>query len=260
MKGSAAVNEFLKEYISERDYAAVARRAADWIAAWFEKNGKDSPVVIGISGGKDSTVVAALCVRALGKERVFGVLMPNGLQPDIGTSYDVVKTLGIKYAEINIDEAYDGVVASMRGAGIEPGTQTLVNLAPRIRMSTLYAVSQSLGGRVSNNGNRSERYVGYMTVWGDTAGDFAPLAGLTVTEVRLVGEALGLPTRFVHKPPSDGLTGKTDEDNLGFSYETLDTYILTGVCPDADARRLIDAKHRANLFKTLPMASFDPGC
>lgn len=258
------MNQALHDYLSAHDYAAVAFGAVEWIRVWFSENGPDSPAVIGISGGKDSTVVAALCCEALGKERVFGVLMPNGTQSDIDVSRRVVSHLGIRAAEVNIRGAYEGMTASIASAvcfgpagdALQPTRQMQINLAPRLRMSALYAVSQCLNGRVSNNGNRSERYVGYFTHFGDSAGDFAPLANLTVTEVRLVGSQLGLPDAFVQKPPSDGLTGSTDEDNLGFTYEALDAHILTGSCGDTELDGRIEHRHRTNLFKLSPAPQY----
>ena len=258
------MNEYLKAYIESIDYKAITEGAIRWIRDWFGKNGPDSPAVIGISGGKDSTVVAALCAEALGKDRVFGIMMPNGIQSDINVSKRVIEHLGIRAAEINIQEGYNGVMNGIRsavysgpdGSPLEISRQSQINLAPRIRMCVLYAASQCMNGRVSNNGNRSEKYVGYSTIFGDGAGDFSPLSNLTVTEVRIVGTELGLPAEFIQKPPSDGLSGKTDEDNLGFTYEALDTYILTGHIDDEKAKELIDRKHSANLFKTLPMPEY----
>lgn len=235
-----------------------------WIRDWFDKNGPECKAVIGISGGKDSTVVAALCVEALGKDRVIGVMMPQGNQVDIETSYNVLKHLGIKNIQVNIEPAVDAVrdsivygiydmTAQGAGCGLNISRQTDINLPPRIRMATLYAISQSLNGRVSNNCNLSEEWVGYSTRWGDNVGDFAPLACLTVSEVKAIGYELGLPKEFIEKVPSDGLCGKTDEDNLGFSYDTLDKYIRTGVCEDVEAKAKIDRLHEKNLFKIRPI-------
>ena len=252
------MNEYLEAYLSCRDYASVTDQAIEWIRTWFAQNGPDSPAVIGISGGKDSTVVAALCAEALGRDRVFGIRMPNGVQSDIDVARRVTEHLGIPSAEINSADGYRGVEGALAASGIELSQQARINLSPRLRMSVLYAAAQCRNGRVSNNGNRSECYVGYFTIYGDGAGDFSPLSNLTVTEVRLVGACLGLPAEFVQKPPSDGLSGKTDEASLGFSYEALDTYILTGICPDAEIRAAIDRKHFSNLFKRKPIASFSP--
>lgn len=236
-----------------------------WIREWFEKNGPGCNAIVGISGGKDSTVVAALCCEALGKDRVIGVMMPDGEQSDIDVSYKIVKHLGIKSVEVNIGGAATSVVCSiMRGMVRNhvfpdydrPSDQTLINLPPRIRMATLYAISQSLNGRVSNNCNLSEDWVGYSTRWGDSVGDFAPLANLTVTEVKAIGYELGLPAEFIEKVPSDGLCGKTDEDNLGFTYEVLDRYISTGICEDPEAKARIDYLHEKNRFKMEPIPSF----
>ncbi|MBO6014147.1 MAG: NAD(+) synthase [Oscillospiraceae bacterium] len=250
------MNEKLRAYLASRDYDAITRGCVEWIRGWFAENGPASPAVIGISGGKDSSVVAALCKEALGRDRVFGVMMPNSVQPDINYSRLLVEHLDIPHAEVNIAESVLGVRNSVLAAGLAFTDQMTINLPPRIRMTTLYAVSQCMNGRVSNNCNRSENYVGYSTVFGDAAGDFSPLANLTVTEVKQVGRCLGLPEMFVEKPPSDGLTDRTDEDNFGFTYEDMDTYILTGFCPDEEIRERIDRRHKANLFKLRPMPEY----
>lgn len=236
---------------------AVTEAAVQWIRDWFEANGKGCNAVIGISGGKDSSVVAALCVEALGKERVIGVLMPNGEQPDIDCSQQLVAYLGIPYHVCNIQKAVDGVLASLTETGVEISRQTKVNLPPRIRMATLYALSQSFNGRVANTCNLSEDYVGYSTRYGDAAGDFAPLGKLTVQEVKAIGKYLGLPENLVEKVPSDGLTDRTDEDNLGFTYAMLDKYIRTGVCEDEEKKARIDRLHVLNEFKLKPIPCFE---
>lgn len=227
-----------------------------WIRDWFEANGKGCNAVLGISGGKDSSVTAALCVEALGRDRVIGVLMPNGEQFDIDVSRDLVAHLGIENYVVNIHDAYTGIMNQLAQLG-EITAQTTCNLPPRLRMAAVYAVAQSRNGRVANTCNLSEDYVGYATRYGDGAGDFSPLSHLTVQEVKAVGRALGLPDKFVEKPPIDGLCGKTDEDNLGFTYAVLDRYIRTGACDDAETRRSIDEKHARNLFKLQLMPAFD---
>ena len=234
----------------------LKNRIVDWIREWFEINGKGCNAVIGISGGKDSSIVAALCVEALGKDRVIGVLMPNGEQADINDAIQLVEHLGIKYYIINIKNSVDGVVREMISAGIEISEQTRINLPPRIRMSTLYAVSQSHNGRVANTCNLSEDWIGYSTRYGDSAGDFSPLCNVTVTEAKAIGEILGLPHNLVHKTPSDGLSGMSDEEKIGFTYEVLDKYIRTGVCEDADTKAKIDRMNRINKFKLEPMPGF----
>ena len=227
-----------------------------WIRDWFDENGKGCNAVVGISGGKDSSVVAALCVAALGKDRVIGVLMPNGVQPDIDCSKQLVQHLGIPYFVCNIKKSVDGVIESLQESGVEISCQTIINLPPRIRMSTLYALSQSKNGRVANTCNLSEDWVGYSTRYGDAAGDFAPLGQLTVREVVAVGKHLNLPIHLVEKVPSDGLSGKTDEDNLGFTYAALDKYIREGVCEDEQVKAKIDHLHKANEFKMKPIPAF----
>ena len=216
-------------------------------------------VVLGISGGKDSSVCAALCVEALGKDRVIGVTMPNGVQPDIDDSIKLINHLGIKRYNINIGSAFNALMTEVEDKlGKEASAQTRINMAPRLRMTALYAVSQSNNGRVVNTCNLSEDWVGYSTRYGDAAGDFSPLGGLTVAEVKAIGKVLGLPVELVDKAPSDGLCGKTDEDNLGFTYAVLDKYIRTGVCEDPATKALIDRKHVLNLFKLKPIPHFEP--
>lgn len=240
------------------DALKMKNECVGWIRNFFEENGKGCNAVIGISGGKDSSIAAALCVEALGKDRVIGVLMPKGEQHDIDKAYLLVNHLGIKHYEINIKDAVEGVINSFP-KDLELSNMTIVNLPPRIRMSTLYAVSQSCNGRVCNTCNLSEDWVGYSTRYGDAAGDFSPMSNLTVTEVKEIGHLLGLPAELVEKVPIDGLCGKTDEENLGFTYAELDVYIRTGVIEDLDKKAIIDRKHKANLFKLQMMPSFDSG-
>lgn len=239
------------------DAEKVKKQCVEWIRNFFEENGRDCNAVVGISGGKDSSVAAALCVEALGKDRVIGVLMPCGEQHDIDMAYLLVNHLGIKHYVVNIKDAVDGVLNSLP-ENLEISVQSKTNLPPRIRMSTLYAISQSCNGRVVNTCNLSEDWVGYSTRYGDAAGDFSPMSQLTVTEVKEIGRLLGLPDVLVDKTPIDGLCGKTDEENLGFTYAELDVYIRTGVIEDKDKKEIIDKKHKANLFKLELMPSFKP--
>ena len=239
------------------DAIKVKNNCVAWIRDWFEHNGPNCNAVIGISGGKDSSVVAALCVEALGRERVLGILLPQNLQSDINDSYAVVNHLGIKHKTINVGPIVDLALLQISMFADMPITeQTKINLPPRIRMSTLYAVSQSVNGRVANTCNLSEDYIGYSTRWGDSVGDFAPLANLTSEEVVAIGDACGLPYELTHKIPSDGLCGKTDEDNFGFTYETLNKYIRTGICEDEAVKVKIDKLHEKNLFKLMPIPAF----
>ena len=237
----------------------VKDACVQWIRDWFEENGKGCNAVVGISGGKDSSVCAALCVEALGRDRVIGVTMPNGVQPDIDDSVKLINHLGIKRYNINIGPAFQALMAEVEDKlGHEASPQTRINMGPRLRMTSLYAISQSNNGRVANTCNLSEDWVGYSTRYGDAAGDFSPLGGLTVQEVKAIGKVLGLPVELVEKAPSDGLCGKTDEDNLGFTYAVLDKYIRTGVCEDPATKALIDRKYVMNQFKLKPIPHFDP--
>lgn len=245
------------------DAVKVKNDCVQWVRDWFDQNGEGCNAVIGISGGKDSSVVAALCVEALGKDRVIGVLMPNGTQSDIDDSYAVVKHLGIHKCTTDICDIYNAsmsaIIQSIWQITKESGhtsEQTRINLSPRIRMTLLYAISQSFNGRVACTDNLSESYIGYSTRWGDNVGDFCPLAHLTSEEVVAIGDALGLPYELTHKTPSDGLCGKTDEDNFGFTYEMLNKYIRTGVCENEIIKAKIDDRHQKNLFKLQPIPSF----
>ena len=238
-----------------------------WIREYFAENGPTASAVVGISGGKDSSVVAALLTEALGRGRVVGVLMPNGIQPDIADSEEIVNLLGIPHVTVNIMDGFNGMSAAINEAlatGGVPGTSKMsrdseINLAPRLRMSTLYAIAQALpnGGRVANTCNRSEDYIGYSTKYGDAAGDFTILSNLLVHEVIQIGEVLGLPERLTKKTPSDGLSGMSDEDKIGFTYVTLDHYILTGECPDEAIKAKIDRMHRLNLHKLRLMPAYN---
>ena len=242
----------------------IKDRLVDWIRDYFGHNGPGCTAVVGISGGKDSSVTAALCVEALGKDRVLGVLMPDGIQSDIADAIALVEHLDIKHLVVNIGDTTKALTAAIEGAeefdlvAASMSRDSIINMPARIRMTTLYAVGQSLpkGGRVANTCNRSEDYVGYSTKYGDAAGDFSPLQNILVEEVRQLGHELGLPDFLIDKTPSDGLSGQTDEDKLGFTYAQLDHYILTGQCQDPDIKAKIDRMHAMNMHKLQLMPAF----
>ncbi len=238
------------------DAKKVKNDIVAWIRDWFERNGKGCNAIVGISGGKDSSVAAALCVEALGKDRVIGVLMPNGEQHDIDMAYLLVNHLGIERYVVNIKDGYDGLLQSVEAAIGEASSDTKINLAPRIRMATLYAVCQSRNGRVVNTCNLSEDWVGYSTRYGDSVGDFSPLSMICVREVKAIGRELGLPEALIEKVPIDGLCGQTDEDKLGFTYEMLDKYIRDGIEPDPETKARIDRLYALNRFKVRFMDVF----
>lgn len=237
------------------DAKKVKNEIVEWLREWEENNGKGCNFIVGVSGGKDSSVVAALLVEAFGKDRVIGVKMPCGEQKDIDYSNMLINHLGIRGYTMNIGDAV-GEIRSQFPVGVKISDQTTTNLPARIRMATLYAISQSVNGRVANTCNLSEDWVGYATKYGDAAGDFSPLSQLTVTEVKAIGRELGLPSELVDKTPTDGLCGKTDEDNLGFTYAELDAYIRDGIEPNEEVKAKIDSMHEKNLFKLQPMPSF----
>ena len=241
------------------DVERVTHDMIEWVRNWFAVNGPGCSAVIGISGGKDSSVTAAVCCEALGRERVIGVLMPNGVQPDIEVSKALVEHLGIKHYVVNIHEPFEALKAELNEVMDVPlSNQTMINIAPRMRMTALYAVSQSVNGRVANTCNLSEDYVGYATRYGDGAGDFSPCSRLTVQEMKAIGRLLGLPDILVDKVPIDGLCGKTDEENLGFTYAELDRYIREGVEPKPEKKEKIDRLHKQNEFKLKLMPAFEP--
>ncbi|MBR1405098.1 MAG: NAD(+) synthase [Treponema sp.] len=236
------------------DVEKVTAEVVAWIQEWISKNGSnETRVVIGASGGKDSSVVSALMVKALGKERVIGVLMPNGEQKDISDSQTLVAHLGIKHFTVNIAKAYEGIQSAFEQAGVVSSHEDFspvfkTNTPARLRMATLYGIGAQLGNcRVANTCNLSEDLVGYSTFYGDAAGDFAPINKLTTEEVVAIGDYLGLPSSLTHKAPSDGMCGKTDEDNLGFTYHELNELARKNA-KGANYEKII-AKYKANLFK-----------
>ena len=228
-----------------------------WIQDWFKENGPDCKAVIGISGGKDSSIVAALCVEALGRDRVIGVMMPNGSNTQDSDSTKLIEHLGIGSVIVSIEEAYCDIVHNISVKGpIKMSDQAFINLAPRLRMTTLYAVSQSVNGRVANTCNLSEAYIGWETRWGDAVGDFAPLQGLTCSEVIALGRELDLPKELIEKVPSDGLCGSTDEDAFGFTYDEVDRWIRLGV--KGDHHTEIMRMYNKNRFKKLDLPHYLP--
>ena len=235
----------------------TAEKLVKWLKDYFDNNGQPINAVVGCSGGKDSTVVLAALTKAIGPDRIYAILMPNGEQADIDDSFKICEYLGLKPHVCNIQDAYNGVVGSVSGE-FEPTGQMKINLAPVLRMTTLKAISQCVNGRFTCNGNASEAYIGWFTIDGDDRGSVKPLINMTVTEVIQVGEALGLPDWMIHKTPTDGLCGQTDEDKFGFTYEVLDRYIRTGEIDDLEVKAKIDDMHKRNAFKLKPMPSFEP--
>lgn len=243
-------------------YKFDAKKVKDEIIQWIRDYFKDIPytnIILGISGGKDSTVAAALYCEALGASRVKGLLIPDGEQKDIGIAKDVVSYLGIDAVEVNIKDITSFILNKVSHSGLKVTNQTANNIPPRVRMTVLFAFAQSMNARVSCNANLSEIYIGWYTMGGDNVGSIAPLANLTCTEVIEIGKELGLPDKFINKTPSDGLCGKSDEESFGFSYEVLDRYIRTGEIDDLDIKKKIDKMHDKNLFKLSPIESFWEG-
>ena len=251
--------EFARRRMEITDFKKLHENIIKWIRDWFDENGTGCNAVIGISGGKDSTICCALLCEALGKERVVGIMLPNGKQHDLNVAQEICKYYGIKHFTIDIQHAVNTYKRMLEVNGVEITLQTKYNIPPRVRMTTLYAFSQSLNGRVVNTSNLSEDYVGWMTMFGDAAGDFSPLSFLTVTEVKKLGYEIGVPVKWVDKAPEDGLVGHTDEEALGVTYAQIDEYICSGQVegnPEAEDR--IKALHEKSAFKLKPMAAYKP--
>ena len=223
----------------------------------YVENAHAKGVVLGMSGGKDSFVVAALATEAVGPDNVFGIIMPNGTQKDIDDAIFECKFLKIKYCISNIENLYNETVSLTKTAlqTDELSKITTLNIAPRLRTNLLYSVAGTLGYLVANTSNLSERMVGYSTKWGDSVGDFAPILSLTKTEVQKLGEELNLPNNLVYKKPADGLTGLTDEDVLGFTYEELDEFIRNGI-KGSNFEKILKL-HKQSSHKRNPIKSFE---
>lgn len=223
-----------------------------WIKDYFVNNGPNSKAVIGMSGGKDSTITAALLVKALGPERVYGVIMPEGEMRDQYLAEEICKYLGITYEIINIDSVMKEFYNIMN---ILPTNLKVTTNAPaRMRMIVLYTVAANIGARVVNTCNRSEDYVGFSTKYGDLAGDFSVLQNYPVRWVKEIGlelvkEGLLEWESWVEKTPDDGMCGQSDEDKFGFTYETLDNYIIDNIIPDYDTYKKIEEMYNRNTHK-----------
>lgn len=240
---------------SQFNAGQVCENIIGWIRSYYEQQPHAKGAVIGISGGKDSTVTAKLLVEALGKNRVFGVLIPNGEQKDIDDSKRVVAYLGIDSKIVNIEKAYLGLVEAIEVDSLSEDAK--INIPPRLRMTVLYAIGASLHYRVCGTGNKSEGFVGYTTKWGDSAYDFNPIGNLTTEEIVAIGDYLGLPHELVHKTPNDGLTGLSDEEKLGFSYNQINKYMETGTCGDLEIDEKIKLKNAYNLHKAVLAPKFE---
>lgn len=249
------------------DAAKTAEALIQWTKDYFAAAPEGSKAILGMSGGKDSTVSAAILVKALGKDRVIGVSMPQGGQ-SLNDADRICEQLGIQMYTVNVGKACDGLLEGIAAAGEDLTKASIQNIPPRVRMATLYAIGQTNNARVVNTCNLSEDYIGYATKFGDGAGDFSLLANLTVTEVLAIGDYLGVPYEWVHKTPDDGLPHSCpDEEKIGFTYAELDIYIRTGKAPEGyvhgnEAEGLkvdkIDRMYKANRHKLLPMPSFKP--
>lgn len=232
------------------DVAKEIEHIIDWIKDYFVKNGPNSKAVIGMSGGKDSTIVATLLCKALGPEKVYGVIMPEGEMRDQRLAEEICDYLGMDYRVVNIKDIVDATYRSI-GHNCEHNHQITTNTPARIRMAILYAVAAEVGGRVANTCNKSEDYVGFSTKYGDLAGDFSIFENYPVRWVCEIGEGLELPDSWVYKVPDDGMCGQTDEDKFGFTYKTLDAYLIDDIVPEYDTYKKIKEMNERNKHKNV---------
>jgi len=232
----------------------------EWFKSWYKENAVGCTAVLGISGGLDSSLAAAMAKEVFGKHKVFGVMMPNGTQADLTDSYDLVRHLGIDFEEINIASIYDSMNAALK---IIPGFDGVnyvyrTNTPARIRTTIIYGVAAQMNGRVIGTNNLSEDFTGYFTK-GSTVCDVAPLANLTKTEIKALAYEMGLPEHLIEKRPADGLSMKSDEDNFGFSYAELDQYLRTGWIDSATSIGKIDKLFESSKHKRCSAPSFPYG-
>jgi len=233
----------------------LTKNVIDWTADFFNRVGK-TDAVLGISGGKDSSVVAAICAAALGKEHVHGVLLPCGIQKDISCSYQLVDHLGISYDVQDIETLVKESLALVPGADKSYDAKT--NVGARLRTNQIMVTAQTNNWLMANTCNRSENIVSYATLWGDTCGSFAPIDMLTTEEVIEIGDDLGLPYELTHKTPIDGLQPLSDEEKLGFTYHEVNELIRKGIQGE-HADKIIDM-YKRNKFKLeiIRIPHFDP--
>lgn len=227
----------------------------NWLTTYKNENHVPG-VVLGLSGGKDSTTVAMLAKKVWG-DNVVGIMMPNGVQPDIDDTKAIAEKLDLWTMNVNIGSA---MTAMLDAIAIDVSDKSKTNIPPRLRMTVLYAIAQTLGYQVIGTGNYSERFIGWTTKWGDSACDLNPIGNLTKTEVVEIGlelaEEFGLDKKFIEKAPGDGLTGKTDEDNFGFTYHDLDGFLLNKMPSDPEIEQKIMNMHLASLHKVNPIPMF----
>ena len=244
----------MKHYFNVSRHTALLIR---WIKEWFDENGKDCNAIIGLSGGKDSTIIAKLLCEAIGKDRVIGVGMPDDGQ-GLNEADKIAEWLGIRFLVADISKSVEAIKNTL---DVEWSENTVQNIPPRVRMSVLFAISQTYNGRVVNTCNLSEDYIGYATLFGDAAGVFAPFAKLTVSEIYQIGDHIGIPHQWCHKIPDDGLPhSKPDEEKFGFSYAELDAFIREGHIVSKEKYEKIRKMHNSNLFKIrlLNIPAFEP--
>lgn len=242
----------------------MASKLTKQIIKWLEEyrdNTQCRGVVLGISGGKDSTTVAMLAKKVWGDD-VVGIMMPDGGQVDLNDSVAICSSLNLRHALVNIGGTVTQILHSINASVpfVDVNQKAITNIPPRVRMTTLYAIAQTLGYRVIGTGNASEAYIGWTTKWGDSAYDLNPIAGLTCGEVVEVGldlaKEFGLDEQYITKKPSDGLTGINDEDNFGFTYKELDGLINGNLSVSEEVSEKIRAMHEVSEHKRHPPCCF----
>lgn len=222
----------------------------DWIRDYVKSSGAKG-VVIGNSGGKDSAVVIALCVKALGKENVLTVAMPcSSIPQDLEDAKLVADTFDVQMLTVDLSSVYENLCLEIENAIINDIlTEASINIRPRLRMIALYTIAQQNSYLVVGTGNKCEQYIGYTTKWGDNASDFNPIAEFTVSEVLEIGKILGVPSRVINKTPNDGLGLGNDEEKIGVTYKEIEEYITTGKTKNPTSMEKIEKMHRQSAHK-----------
>ncbi len=240
----------------QRDWKAEFEGRVTWIRNLVESSGVKG-IVFGNSGGKDSALAGILCKAAC--ENTVGIIMPCASKRNYGEDADDGRTLaeqyGIETRVVDLTGVRERELEALKGVA-ELNDAALTNIAPRLRMTTLYTIAAAEGRLVAGTGNRSEIYMGYFTKWGDGASDFNPIADLTATEVFDFLRWLKAPAHIVEKAPSAGLfEGQTDETEMGVTYRAIDTFLQEGTANENDLA-VIDRYHTRSEHKRRPIPTY----
>ena len=243
--------------LEKKELYKHVENAIKWIKGYVENSGAKG-VVVGNSGGKDSAVVIAMATKALGCDRVLAVSMPcYSLDSDVEDAELVASTFGVKMLNIDLNntfDVYEKMINSVLNSELtmELNDESKVNSKPRLRMTTLYSIAQTMNYLVIGTGNLCEIMVGYTTKWGDNSCDFNPIGNFTVEEVLEIGKYLGVPENILLKSPADGLGFQTDEEKMGIKYKQISEMIETGNTDEIAKERIINMYNKSKHKRTLP--------